>query len=73
MYRKVETDLNFLPREQEVLQFWKENHVFEQSVALRRGAPAYTFYDGPPTANGSRTSAISSRAASRTSSPATAR
>ena len=52
MYRKVETDLNFLPREQEVLQFWKENHVFEQSVALRRGAPAYTFYDGPPTANG---------------------
>ena len=52
MYRKVETDLNFLPREQEVLAFWKEHRVFEKSVELRRGAPAYTFYDGPPTANG---------------------
>ena len=52
MYKKVETDLNFLPREKEVLAFWKENHVFEKSVELRKGAPAYTFYDGPPTANG---------------------
>ena len=52
MYKKVETDLNFLPREKEVLAFWKENRVFEKSVELRKGAPAYTFYDGPPTANG---------------------
>lgn len=52
MYKKVETDLNFVPREKEVLDFWKENHVFEKSVQLRKGAPAYTFYDGPPTANG---------------------
>ena len=52
MYKKVDTDLNFLPREKEVLAFWKQNRVFEKSVELRRGAPAYTFYDGPPTANG---------------------
>ena len=52
MYKKVTTDLNFVPREKETLAFWKENRVFEKSVELRRGAPAYTFFDGPPTANG---------------------
>ena len=39
MYKKVDTDLNFLPREKEVLAFWKQNRVFEKSVELRRGAP----------------------------------
>jgi len=52
MYKKVTTDLNFVPREKEVLEFWKENKVFEKSVELRKGAPTYTFFDGPPTANG---------------------
>ena len=52
MYRKVSTDMNFVARELETLAFWKENKVFEKSVALRKGAPAYTFFDGPPTANG---------------------
>ncbi len=52
MYKKVPTSLDFVEREKEVLAFWKENHIFEKSVKLREGAPAYTFYDGPPTANG---------------------
>ena len=52
MYDKVSTDLKFVDREKEVLSFWKENHVFEKSVELRKGAPAYTVFDGPPTANG---------------------
>lgn len=52
MYRKVPTSLNFVEREKETLQFWKQHHIFEKSVALRRGREPYTFYDGPPTANG---------------------
>ncbi|MBQ3487465.1 MAG: class I tRNA ligase family protein, partial [Clostridia bacterium] len=52
MYDKVSTDLKFVDREKQVLTFWKENHVFEKSVELRKGAPAYTVFDGPPTANG---------------------
>lgn len=52
MYKKVSTDLNFVGREAEVLDFWKEQNVFEESVKQREGAPSYTFYDGPPTANG---------------------
>ena len=52
MYDKVSTDLKFVEREQKVLAFWKENRIFEKSVELRKGAPAYTFFDGPPTANG---------------------
>lgn len=52
MYKKVSTDLNFVGREAEVLDFWKEQNVFEESVKQRDGAPSYTFYDGPPTANG---------------------
>jgi isoleucyl-tRNA synthetase len=52
MYKKVSTDLNFVPREKEILDFWKENHIFEKSVALHEGGEPYTFFDGPPTANG---------------------
>ena len=52
MYQKVSTSLNFVEREKETLAFWKENKIFEKSVALRQGAEPYTFYDGPPTANG---------------------
>ena len=52
MYKKVSTDMDFVSREKETLSFWKENRVFEQSVEWRKGAPAFTFFDGPPTANG---------------------
>ncbi len=52
MYKKVDTTLNFLDREKEVLQFWKENKIFEQNVEKNQGNREFTFYDGPPTANG---------------------
>ena len=52
MYKKVPTDMNFVGREQEVLEFWKQNHIFEKSCEHRSGGPVFTFYDGPPTANG---------------------
>ena len=52
MYKKVDTSMNFVDREIEVLDFWKQNRIFQKSVELRQGARPYTFYDGPPTANG---------------------
>ncbi len=52
MYKKVDTSLNFLDREKEVLKFWKENEIFEKNVAENDGQKEFTFYDGPPTANG---------------------
>ncbi len=52
MYKKVPTNLDFVSREKETLAFWNENHVFEKSLDLRKGDKTYTFYDGPPTANG---------------------
>ncbi len=52
MYKKVPTDLNFVPREKAVLEFWKEHNIFQKSVRLRAGNRPYTFFDGPPTANG---------------------
>ncbi|MBE5754671.1 MAG: isoleucine--tRNA ligase [Clostridiales bacterium] len=52
MYKKVDTTLNFLDREKEVLEFWKENKIFEQNVSANEGNREFTFYDGPPTANG---------------------
>ncbi len=52
MYKKVSTALNFVDREKETLKFWKENKIFEKSLKLRDGCDTYTFYDGPPTANG---------------------
>lgn len=52
MYEKVETNLNFVEREKKIEQFWKENHIFEKSVDSRKEGETYTFYDGPPTANG---------------------
>ena len=52
MYQKVSTDMNFVGREEEILRFWKDNEVFHKMVKLREGAPQWTFYDGPPTANG---------------------
>lgn len=52
MYEKVSTKLDFASREEKVLQFWKENKVFEKSIEEKKDLPTYTFYDGPPTANG---------------------
>ncbi|MBQ7954527.1 MAG: isoleucine--tRNA ligase [Lachnospiraceae bacterium] len=52
MYEKVSTDLNFVDREKKVEQFWKDNNIFEKSMESRKEGPTYTFYDGPPTANG---------------------
>ena len=52
MYQKVSTDLNFVDREKEVEKFWRENDIFKKSMENRKEGPTYTFYDGPPTANG---------------------
>ena len=52
MYKKVPTNLDFVNREQETLAFWNENRIFEKSLEHRKGERNYTFYDGPPTANG---------------------
>ena len=52
MYDKVSTNLNFVEREKATEQFWKDNSIFEKSIKMRENAPSYTFYDGPPTANG---------------------
>ena len=52
MYSKVSANLDFVSREKEVLKFWKEKDIFKKSIALRDGATKYTWYEGPPTANG---------------------
>ena len=52
MFNKVETDLNFIERENKVKSFWKENQIFEKSIEARAQGTPYVFYDGPPTANG---------------------
>lgn len=52
MYKKVDSNLNFVEREKQTVEFWKENNIFEKSIEDRKDDPTYTFYDGPPTANG---------------------
>ncbi len=52
MYQKVSTNLNFVEREKETEKFWKENDIFRKSMENRKEGETYTFYDGPPTANG---------------------
>ncbi len=52
MYKKVDTSLNFVEREKEVIAFWKENDIFEKSVRQNEGGEEFSFFDGPPTANG---------------------
>ncbi|MBQ9757925.1 MAG: isoleucine--tRNA ligase [Clostridia bacterium] len=52
MYDKVSTDLSFVDREKEVVQFWKDNDIFKKSIKNRESGEIYTFFDGPPTANG---------------------
>jgi len=52
MYKKVSTDLSFVDREKQIVDFWKENDIFKKSIENRDGKEVYTFFDGPPTANG---------------------
>ena len=52
MYEKVSTDLKFVDREKKVEKFWKDHDIFQKSMDSRKDGPTYTFYDGPPTANG---------------------
>ena len=52
MYQKVTADLNFVDREKQVERFWKEHDIFRKSLEKNKGGETYTFYDGPPTANG---------------------
>ena len=52
VYEKVSSDMNFVEREKEVEKFWKDNDIFKKSMENRKEGETYTFYDGPPTANG---------------------
>ena len=52
MYNKVSTNMNFVEREKNVEKFWKDNDIFRKSMENRKEGETYTFYDGPPTANG---------------------
>jgi len=52
MYKKVSSDMSFVEREKEVLKFWKDENIFQKSIDGREGGETFTFYDGPPTANG---------------------
>ncbi|MCL2616276.1 MAG: isoleucine--tRNA ligase [Defluviitaleaceae bacterium] len=52
MYTKVSTNLNFIEREKHILEFWKEHRIFEKSMAQRENGQVFTFFEGPPTANG---------------------
>ena len=52
MYKKVSQDLTVVEREKAIEKFWRDNRIFEKSVEIREGHPVFTFYDGPPTANG---------------------
>ncbi len=52
MYNKVSSNLNFVEREKATEKFWNDNDIFRKSMKQREGCPTYTFYDGPPTANG---------------------
>ncbi|MBQ3505558.1 MAG: isoleucine--tRNA ligase [Clostridia bacterium] len=52
MYKKVDTSLNFVEREKKIVEYWNENKIFEQSMQATEGNEEFSFYDGPPTANG---------------------
>ena len=52
MYQKVSNNMNFVEREKQTVKFWEENKIFEKSIESRKSGETYTFYDGPPTANG---------------------
>ena len=52
MYKKADPNLDFVEREKEVIEYWKIHDVFKKSIAFREGGEEFSFYDGPPTANG---------------------
>ena len=52
MYQKIDPTLKVTEREDKVSKFWEENNIFQESIKEREGCPVYTFFDGPPTANG---------------------
>lgn len=52
MYEKVSNNLNFVEREKKIENFWRENKIFQKSIDQREKGKTFTFYDGPPTANG---------------------
>ena len=52
MYQKVSTSMNFVDREKQVEEFWDKENIFQKSIDNRKKGEVYTFYDGPPTANG---------------------
>ncbi|MBO7289774.1 MAG: isoleucine--tRNA ligase [Clostridia bacterium] len=52
MYNKVDSNLNFVEREKQTEKFWRDNNIFQKSIDARKMGETYTFYDGPPTANG---------------------
>lgn len=52
MYNKVPTDLKFIEREKKVEKFWKDNDIFQKSIDIHKNDKNFTFFDGPPTANG---------------------
>ena len=52
MYNKVETNMNFVDREKQTEKFWEDHDIFKKSMEQRKQGETYTFYDGPPTANG---------------------
>jgi len=53
VFREVNTKINFARLEEDILRFWKEQGIFDKSIEIRRTGPHYTFYEGPPTTNGS--------------------
>jgi isoleucyl-tRNA synthetase len=52
MFQPVSANTNFPRQEEQILRYWKEREIYEQSLAGRAGAPKFVFYEGPPTANG---------------------
>ncbi|WP_270707773.1 isoleucine--tRNA ligase [Clostridium fessum] len=52
MYNKVPANMNFVEREKNIEKFWEDEQIFKKSIDSRKQGPTYTFYDGPPTANG---------------------
>ena len=52
MFKKVDSNMNFVEREREVEDFWKKEDIFQKSIEEHKGDGSYVFYDGPPTANG---------------------
>jgi len=53
MFREVSSKVNFVQLEEDILRFWREQGIFDKSIAIRENGPHYVFYEGPPTANGS--------------------